>query len=277
MRNLIQFLVRYSNFLIFLILEVVAFILIGTCNDYQQSAIWSSANRIAAGTNNIKTSIVDYFSLRADNAELAEENARLKAELMLLTNNVETLSERDSQYVYSHLDWDYMPAKVIGLTTNKQHNYLTINKGKRDSIEVDMGVISADGVVGVVSAVGEKYALVVPIIHTKISISSRLKSNGQIGGTSWDGRNYRFVDLIEIARHVSVNKGDTIVTSGLTDVFPEGLIVGVVSETELGAGDNYHQTVVELSTDYKALKYVQVLRNNNTKMTDKIGKNHGME
>ncbi len=277
MRNLIQFLVRYSNFLIFLILEVVAFILIGTCNDYQQSAIWSSANRIAAGTNNIKTSIVDYFSLRADNAELAEENARLKAELMLLTNNVEILSERDSQYVYSHLDWDYMPAKVIGLTTNKQHNYLTINKGKRDSIEVDMGVISADGVVGVVSAVGEKYALVVPIIHTKISISSRLKSNGQIGGTSWDGRNYRFVDLIEIARHVSVNKGDTIVTSGLTDVFPEGLMVGVVSETELGAGDNYHQTVVELSTDYKALKYVQVLRNNNTKMTDKIGKNHGME
>ena len=277
MRNLIQFLLRYSNFLIFLILEVVAFILIGTCNDYQQSAIWSSANRIAAGTNNIKTSIVDYFSLRADNAELAEENARLKAELMLLTNNVEILSERDSQYVYSHLDWDYMPAKVIGLTTNKQHNYLTINKGKRDSIEVDMGVISADGVVGVVSAVGEKYALVVPIIHTKISISSRLKSNGQIGGTSWDGRNYRFVDLIEIARHVSVNKGDTIVTSGLTDVFPEGLMVGVVSETELGAGDNYHQTVVELSTDYKALKYVQVLRNNNTKMTDKIGKNHGME
>ncbi|MBR6549818.1 MAG: rod shape-determining protein MreC [Paludibacteraceae bacterium] len=274
---MIQFLVRYSNFLIFLILEVVAFILIGTCNDYQQSAIWSSANRIAAGTNNIKTSIVDYFSLRADNAELAEENARLKAELMLLTNNVEILSERDSQYVYSHLDWDYMPAKVIGLTTNKQHNYLTINKGKRDSIEVDMGVISADGVVGVVSAVGEKYALVVPIIHTKISISSRLKSNGQIGGTSWDGRNYRFVDLIEIARHVSVNKGDTIVTSGLTDVFPEGLMVGVVSETELGAGDNYHQTVVELSTDYKALKYVQVLRNNNTKMTDKIGKNHGME
>lgn len=277
MRNLLQFLTRYSNFLIFLILEVVAFILIGTCNDYQQSAIWSSANRIAAGTNNIKTSIVDYFSLRADNAELAEENARLKAELMLLTNNVEILSERDSQYVYSHLDWDYMPAKVIGLTTNKQHNYLTINKGKRDSIEVDMGVISADGVVGVVSAVGEKYALVVPIIHTKISISSRLKSNGQIGGTSWDGRNYRFVDLIEIARHVSVNKGDTIVTSGLTDVFPEGLMVGVVSETELGAGDNYHQTVVELSTDYKALKYVQVLRNNNTKMTDKIGKNHGME
>ena len=277
MRNLIQFLVRYSNFLIFLILEVVAFILISTCNEYQQSAVWSSANRIIAGTNNIKTNIVDYFSLRADNIELVEENARLKAELMLLTNNIEMVVECDSQYVYSHLDWDFVPAKVIGISTNKQHNYLTINKGRRDSIEVDMGVIGANGVVGVVSAVGEKYSLVVPIIHTRISISSRLKSNGQIGGTSWDGRNYRYVDLIEIARHVSVNKGDTVVTSGLTDVFPEGLMVGIVTETELGTGDNYHQTVVELSTDYKALKYVQVLHNNNTQMTDEIVKNHGTE
>ena len=80
-----------------------------------------------------------------------------------------------------------------------------------------------------------------------------------------------------MARHVAVNQGDTVVTSGLTDVFPEGLMVGVVSETELGAGDNYHQTVVELSTDYKALKYVQVLHNNNDKMTDKIGKKYGMD
>ena len=277
MRNLLQFIARYSNFLIFLILEVVAFILISTCNEYQQSAVWSGANRIAAGTNNIKTNVAEYFGLRAANAELAEENARLKAELMLLANDMEVVAERDSGYVYSHLDWEYIPAKVIGMSTNKQHNYLTINKGARDSIKVDMGVIGADGVVGIVSAVGEKYALVVPIIHTKISISSRLKSNGQIGGTSWSGRNYRQVNLTEMARHVAVNQGDTVVTSGLTDVFPEGLMVGVVSETELGAGDNYHQTVVELSTDYKALKYVQVLHNNNDKMTDKIGKKYGMD
>ncbi len=277
MRNLIQILLRYSNFLIFLILEVVAFILIFTCNEYHQSAVWSGANRIAAGTNNIKTSINEYFSLRADNAELIEENARLKAELMKLSNSSEVALERDSQYIYSHLDWDYIPAKVIDMNTNKQHNCLTINKGSRDGISVDMGVIGADGVVGIVSAVSEKYALVVPIIHTKVSISSRLKNNGQIGGTSWDGRNYRYVNLIEIARHVPVNVGDTVETSGLTHVFPEGLLVGIVTETELGIGDNYHHTTIELSTDYKALKYVQVLRNNSTKMTDEIGENDGLD
>jgi rod shape-determining protein MreC len=105
--------------------------------------------------------------------------------------------------------------------------------------------------------------LVVPIIHTKISISSRLKTNGQIGGTAWDGRNCQYVHLKEIARHISVNEGDTIVTSGLTSVFPEGVMIGEVYETSLGQGDNYHQTTVKLSTDYKSLKYVQVLRNKN--------------
>ena len=277
MRNLIQFLLRSSNFLIFLILEVVAFILICTCNEYHHSAVLSGANRIAAGTNNLKTSIEEYFNLRLENTILAEENARLKSELMLLANDRELVQERDSQYVYSHLDWDYIPAKVIEISTHKQHNYLTINKGARDGVSVDMGVIGADGVVGIVSAVGEKYALVVPMIHPKISISSRLKSNSQLGGTSWDGRDYRYVNMIEISRHVDVEAGDTVVTSGLTDVFPEGIMVGVITETELGKGDNYHHTTVKLSTDYKALKYVQVLSNKNAKTTDEIGKNDGLE
>lgn len=263
MRNLLQFLTRYSNFLIFLMLEVVAFILICTSNEYQRSAVWSSTNRVVAGVEGMKTNIVGYFRLRTENEVLTAENARLKEELMWLGNKIEEQTERDSSYLYSHLDWEYIPAKVVGITTNKQHNYLTINKGLRDSIEVDMGVVGADGVVGIVSAVGEKYSLVVPIIHTKISISSRLKNNGQIGGTAWDGRNCHYVNLTEIARHIDVNQGDTVVTSGLTEVFPEGVMVGEVYETSLGQGDNYHQTVVKLSTDYKSLRYVQVLRNNN--------------
>ena len=265
MRNLIQILLRYSNFLIFLILEVVAFILICTNNEYQRSAVWSGSNRIVASSNNVKTNIAEYFRLRTENELLANENARLKSELMLLSNQIEARLETDSQYIYSHLDWDYIPAKVIAISTNKHHNYLTINKGLRDGLEVDMGVIGVDGVVGIVSAVGEKHSLVVPIIHTNISISSQLKSNGQIGGTMWDGRDYRYVQLTEMSRHISIFQGDTVVTSGLTSVFPQGIIVGEVEETHLKEGDNYHQTKVKLGTDYKALKYVQVLRNKNKK------------
>ena len=263
MRNLIDFLIRYSNFLIFLILEVVAFILIGTTHEYQQSSVWSSTNRIIANTNNIRSSIKGYFQLREDNMLLAEENTRLKSQLMELENKIEPLVERDSQYIYAHLDWEYIPAKVIDISTHKQHNYLTLNKGLRDGIEQDMGVVCADGLVGIVSAVAEKYSLVVPIIHTNISISTRLKSCGQIGGTRWDGRNYQYVHLTDIARHIPILTNDTVVTSGLTSVFPEGILIGVIDEVELNPGDNYHSAKIQLSTNYRALKYVQVLRNKN--------------
>ena len=265
MRNLIDFLIRYSNFLIFLILEVVAFILIGTTHEYQQSSVWSSTNRIIAGSNTIRTSIKGYFQLREDNTLLAEENALLKSQLMELQNSVEHTAERDSQYIYTHLDWDYTPAKIIDITTHKQHNYLTLNKGARDGIEKDMGVVCADGLVGIVSAVAEKYSLVVPIIHTNISISTRLKSCGQIGGTQWDGKDYRYVNLTHISRHITVFQGDTVVTSGLTPVFPENILVGTVYRTKLKAKDNYHTTLLELCTDYRSLKYVQVLHNKNKK------------
>lgn len=261
MRNLLQFLTRYSNFLIFIILEVVAFILIVTTHGYQQSAVCSSANNLVAGIQAVNTTIGDYFHLRSENEQLAEENAQLKTQLMEQANKAEFAIERDSQYVYSHLDMEYIPAKVIGLSTNKQHNYLTINKGARDGIAEDMGVICHDGVVGIVSAVGEKYALVVPLIHTQINVSCELKNNHYVGGTQWNGRNYRYVQLTDISRHIAVHTGDTVVTSGLTPVFPEGIMIGVVSSTELSDGDNYHRTTLLLSTDYKALKYVQVIRN----------------
>ena len=261
MRNLLQFLARYSNFLIFLILEVVAFILITTTHEYQKSAMWSSANRLVAGIEAIQTNIVEYFRLRKDNQVLAEENAYLKTQLMLLANQEEVTLERDSQYIYSHLDWEYIPAKVIDISTNKQHNYLTINKGARDSIQVDMGVVSKDGVVGIVSAVGERYALVVPIIHVGMNLSCRLKTNNYIGRTQWNGIRYDEVALEDISRHVAVNEGDTVVTSGLTNVFPEGIVVGVVAETTITEHDNYHRTKLHIATDYKTIKYVQVIKN----------------
>ena len=262
MRNLLQFLTRYSNFLIFLILEVVAFILITTTHKYQHSAVWSSANRLAAGTENIITTIGDYFQLQQDNQRLAEENAQLKNQLIAQANKLETIAERDSQYVYSQLDWEYTPAKVVRITTHKQHNYLTINKGWRDSIQVDMGVVSKEGVVGIVSAVGEKYSLVVPIIHVGMNLSCRLKTNNYIGRTQWNGMRHDEVALEDISRHVTVNVGDTVVTSGLTNVFPEGIMVGTVAETEMTENDNYHRTKLQIATDYKTLKYVQVIRNN---------------
>ena len=270
MRNLINFLLRYNNFLIFIILEVVAFILIGTTHEYHKSIMWSSANRVVAGSNQLKTSIVEYLQLKEENMLLAEENALLKSQLTDLQNNHEIANEIDSQYIYSHLDWDYIPAKVIDISTNKQHNYLILNKGRRDGIQADMGVIARGGIVGIVSTVSDKYSLVIPLIHTKISISCRLRTNGQIGGTSWNGRDYRNINLTHIARHITLNEGDTVVTSGLTPVFPEGLMIGVVEEAILKPSNDYYHATIKLNTDYRQVKYVQVLHNINKEELETI-------
>ena len=261
MKNLLQFLTRYSNFLIFLILEVVAFILITTSNHYQQSATWSAANKVVATIQQTTSNIADYFGLRKENLRLAEENAQLKAELMSAKNMYEGVIERDSQYIYAHLDWDYIPAKVIGASMHKQHNYITINKGTRDGIDKDMGVVGPDGVVGIVSAVGEKYALVVPLIHTEMNISCRIQSNDYIGRTQWLGKDRTRLQLEDISRHITVNQGDTIITSGLTPVFPSGIAVGVVEQTDLTSNDNYHHITLKIATDYQKINYVQVINN----------------
>ena len=232
--------------------------------------MWSSANRVVASTNQLKTSVLEYLLLKEENMLLAEENAQLKSLLMELQNTNEMANEIDSQYIYSHLDWDYIPAKVIDISTNKQHNYLILNKGKRDGIQSDMGVIAEEGIVGIVSTVSDKYSLVVPLIHTKISISCRLMTNGQIGGTNWDGRDYRNINLTHIARHITLNEGDTVVTSGLTPVFPEGLMVGVVEEAILKPSNDYYHATIKLSTDYRRVKYVQVLHNLNKEELETI-------
>lgn len=264
MKNLLQFLAQYSNFLIFIILEVVAFILITSTHKYQHHAVWSSANQVVAGIENTITMVGDYFRLQQNNQQLAEENAKLKQRLMIQANMLEKIIERDTSYVYPHLDWEYIPAKIVSVTTHKQHNYLTINKGLRDSIQVDMGVIGKDGVVGIVSAVGEKYSLVVPIIHAEMNLSCRLKHNDYIGRTQWNGIHYNEVTLEDISRHISVSTGDTVVTSGLTNVFPEGILVGTISKTHVTESDNYHQITVKIATDYKKVKYVQLIRNHTT-------------
>ena len=261
MRNLLQFLVRYSNFLIFLILEVVAFILIVTHHQYQRSVFFSSSNNLVAGIQRIETNITDYFHLRKDNQALAEENAYLKNQLMLQANEDERQNERENRYLYSHLQWNYIPAKVIGITTHKHHNYLTINKGSRDNVAEDMGVVCSNGVVGIVSAVSERYALVVPIIHTEMNLSCRLEKNDCICRTQWTGGNSKEVSLRDISRHILLEEGDTVVTSGLTPIFPEGIMVGIVSENYLDEGDNYHRAILRLATDYQSIKYVQVIQN----------------
>ena len=254
---------QHSCLLLFILLEVVAFRLISANQSYSHSTVLTASNQLVAGINSVGDNMVSYFRLRKDNERLNEQISSLQEQIQSLENALEPLKENadTTAYKYAHLNYQVIPAKVIDLMTRQEHNYLTLNKGKRDSIEVGMGVVCSQGVVGVVSRVNERFSLVIPLIHTGINQSARIKKNDQVGSTSWSGHDYRHINLADIGRHVMVEEGDSVVTSGLTPTFPEGIMIGVVEKARLEEGDSYYNIRMRLTTDFRKLHYVQVLRN----------------
>lgn len=258
MQSLLKFIQKYSNFLVFLTLEVVAFLLLTSYHEYPKSSFLSTANAIAVWNYKVTNDISSYFRLRQTNEYLEEENTTLRNQIIALQNQLED-SVETAQYQYSHLDYHCQPARVVQLTTNRQHNYLTINKGRRDSVYQGMGVRNKDGVVGIVTTVGQRYAIVIPVINVNCRISAKFVKNGYYAAVEWDGIDYRYAKLTDVASHLSVEKGDTIVTSGLSAVFPADIPLAIVEDVELKKGETYYNIKVRLETDFRKLDYVQLI------------------
>jgi len=240
---------RYSNFLVFIALEVAAFLLLSWNNVYPRSSLLSTANDFVAWQHEQISEVKSYFSLRAQNEQLAEENAVLRNQI----SSMNSATTGDSIH--------YVPAKVVQMTTNRLHNYLTINRGSKDGIQRGQGIRNEDGVVGIVRTVGHNYSVVLPLINTHTNLSCRFAKNDYIGTLQWDGKDSRFAQLADVAAHMVVNPGDTIITSGLSPVFPEGIPVGIVENSVLKEGDSYYTIRVRLYTNFKRLKYVEVVQN----------------
>ncbi len=263
MRSLLQLLARYSILLMFLALETLSLILAVKNSEYQRSRFFTSANSISGWTYSIATNISDYFHLKGENEKLNEEVARLQNENNALKNTIIGLQENKPQdYIYSDLDKEFINGKVINVNKNKAHNYLTINKGTRDGVNADMGVISGNGIVGIVSASNERFSIVIPVINTSLHISCKVKGSNHIGSLSWDGKDYRYANLEDLAKHIVVNAGDTIATSGYTTNFPEDMLVGVIEEVKTSPSDAYHKVRVRLATDFSSLSQVSIVKNN---------------
>lgn len=256
MKNLFRFLVRNSVILLFIALEVLSIILLVQNNEYPKSATFSSVNQISSASYSFCNSIVDYFRLHTENEMLVSENAKLKEQVINLQESF--LLINDSTNVEQ--EFSVIPAKIVNYTTNRQKNYITINRGAKDGVEKDMGVVCQDGAVGIVVTVSDHYALVIPIINNALTISCRLKDDGYIGTLQWDGRNHHSAQLMDISRHIPIHKGDTIITSGVSAIFPGGILIGTIKDYTLSDSDASYHIVVSLSTDFGRLQNVEVLK-----------------
>jgi len=261
MRSLIRFLVRNHVFLLFLTLEVVSVVLIFNYNNFQRVHYLNSANKVTASIYKTFNTVVNYFRLSPINQELAEENTRLKSELSYyreLTAEQERSALSDTS---SYGKYRYKSALIINKSVNKQYNYLVLDKGRKDGITPDQGIICENGIVGIVNNVSESYATGLSLLNRRLMISGKLEKNDYFGTISWNGMNYRYVQLSDIPSHIEVNKGDTVVTAGSSTYFPEGILIGTVESYEINQGESFYNLQVRLSVDFNAVTYVEIIRN----------------
>jgi rod shape-determining protein MreC len=255
MRNLLRLIVRYYFFFLFLLLEVVSITILVQKNSFQRGQFISLSRSIEGFFHQTFGGVREYLVLRQVNADLQMENTLLKNRLDAM--NRQTFSRYDS---VPGRKFFYLPASVINVSTNKQFNFLTINKGRHHGVQPEMAVTSPLGVVGVVYSVSGNYSSVIPVINRDFRLSAKIKRNGYYGSLSWTGRNHDQAILHEIPFHVDLHEGDTIVTSGYSAIFPEGILVGLVREFEVAEG-NFYTITVDLSVDYKKVSHVNVIRN----------------
>ncbi len=259
MRNLLNFLIRFNNLIIFLILEGITFYLLATGNNYHNTRVVNGMRGLTKGIEMKINNTRNYLSLREINEELGAENIALK-------NSIERLVRRENSLFFSVTDtiyrqqYKHTSAEVVENSVNRQKNFFTINKGKLQGISTDMAVTSFDGVAGVIVGCSDNYSVAMSLLNLDFRLSARLKSSGYFGSLSWDGRDYRYAVLGEIPQHISVSVGDTVETTGYSAIFPEGLIIGTISDFEKRGGDFYRITV-SLKTDFKKLNFVDVIGN----------------
>lgn len=260
MRNLLKFLIHYHVAFLFVALEVVAFTITIQNNFYQRASFINNTTEISGNIYRIYSSVVEYFNVRNENDKLALENTALrkllKSNYIINDKNIQQAND----LIYKQ-KYDYINAKVINNSVFRQTNYITLNKGRNQGIKPDMGVINSQGIVGIVKDVSYNFSIVIPTININAHISAKIKKTDYFGTLSWDGKDYRYALLNEIPFHVKVSKGDTVVTSGYSSIFPEGIIIGVVKDFNFNQGNNFYNIYIQLSTDFMNLNHVNVVSN----------------
>lgn len=263
MRNLLDFLLKYDYWLLFILLEVVSFTLLFRFNNYQGSVFFTSANRVAGCVDEAVSEVTSYFGLRAVNRDLVRRNVELELELEHLSRVLNEYT-RDTSAIGSIRgnvlrNCAVYPARVVNNSIRKNNNYITINKGASDGIRAEMGVLNGSSVVGIVYQTSAHYAVVLPILNLRSSISCKVRQTDYFGVLKWDGGSSRYAWLQDIPRHAGFSLGDTVVTSGYSSIFPEGVPVGVVDDRKDSSDGLSYCLKVRLFTDFARLTEVNVI------------------
>ena len=265
MRTLADFFVRHGAWFVFLLLAGISCYMLFRGNPYQQAVFMTSAGRVSSGVYSTANSVTGYFHLRSINDDLQQRLAYLYSQNINLRRRLQRADERlyaDSVKPDSALaPYEFTIARVINNSITRPNNFITLDRGSLDGVAPEMGVVDQNGIVGIVNVVGPHSARIISLLNSDLRLSCKVKGSDAFGSLVWDGRSPRQAVLEELPRHVEFAPGDTIITSGYSVVFPEGIPVGTVVEQLRDADDNFYSLRIDLLTDFATLSTVRVIRN----------------
>ncbi|MDD2961321.1 MAG: rod shape-determining protein MreC [Muribaculaceae bacterium] len=274
MRNLIYFIIKYFSWLVFIFFISISCALLFQNNSYQHHVYLTSANSVTSFIYRGVSNITSYFHLKDINNDLQSRNALLEMEIVNLKSEIKEYqlnTSIDSSTIQPALaGFEFKMAEVINNSISKPYNYITINKGSIDGIEPEMGIVDQNGVIGVVNVVGKHSSRAISLLNPNFRLSCKVKNKDFFGSLVWDGYDPNIASLEEMPRHIKFKKGDTIVTSGYSAVFPPDLIVGTIIGSKKGNNDNFIALDIKLSTDFTQLSTVRVLKNKDKEELDII-------
>ena len=268
MKNLLAFVTKYYHWLMLLLLEVASGVMLFQYNSYQGSVWFSSANAVVGTVNRLDAQVRSFFSLVRNNEELTLRNFYLERQVTQLrrlygdaTKDTTVLERQEVEFLSRY---KLIPAKVVSNTLDKANNLITIDKGRADGVEKDMGVACGTGVVGVVYMASSHYSVVIPVLNVRSSrISCAIRGRGYFGYLQWYGGDPSVAYVEDIPRHARFKRGDWVETSGYSAIFPPGILVGKIEKIFTSADGLSYRLKVRLTTDFGCLRDVVVISDSN--------------
>jgi rod shape-determining protein MreC len=275
MRNIFLFIRRYFNFLSFLALQALALSFLFRYNKFHEAAFAGVANEITGRVNEQYNTIDYYFKLKRANENLVKENVALREMLRSNYQPADTTQRLvvDSIRVDSLKPFQryvYREAKVVGSFITTQTNFVTIHRGSNQGVRPDMAVIGSNGVVGRVVNTSANFSTVMTMISRQFKVDGKLKNSGERGSIGWDGQNPRIVHMRNIPKSVQVQKGDSVLTSELSSIFPPNILIGTVDSVMNDPSTNFYNLRLKTGTNFSTVQFVYVVQNTQAEEQQKL-------
>lgn len=262
-------------------MEFISLSLVVSVNQDQRRAFSGLSQEVSGGIQNVRADVTGYFDLNKQNRKLLRRNRQLELSVIEMKNQIDRLRfraplSRDFTILPDSTDppggYDFIGCRVVNHTVHLNYNYITIDRGTLHGIESGMGVISSEGIVGMIVSVSPHYSVGISALNQSFNLSTRLQRSRNLGTLTWNGKDPAIASLNYIPQTTDLRVGDLVVTSGFSTIFPEGFLAGEVVGFDKESHEGFYNIDVKLATDFRAIDHLYVVNHKYRKEIDSLEK-----